>query len=611
MIDEQRYRSLIQQLATGGIAGNKTYHQVRDQYMPIDSESMGYMNGGGVGSMMQPRMNFKLGGGEFEEDQTIGLTNIINSDLPQSNNTDVAFTPGSFLDNQINKLNTLEQMGFPQPKLEELKQKDMKQFQKTGTPLSLPKDQYAMAISNYDDLFSPKTMNDVYTGSMNLDGTVAGARDFSNFDKARMGNANEITDRNRGQVIERNPSAPFNRGFTMADIAGPSTIDRFSNSVGPTPNEITDRNRGQIGSNNLAQDLAGVARNTTQAEFDSLVDDDFEEMKGINFRDSPVGLFNRQNNIATGIIDKNITNKAYNTGTPQATAEFLAANDFPIPENLKQFLEIEAATGKYISKKSPNNFMSFINNVPTPFGLARRGLGAVFGANSPLSRKMRGVNEKTGLANTQAQYEQNRTDRQAQSRTDNMVDRISKGKSVRSNPRDAGTTTAQKNDISAALQDRGRTGQYSKDGSGSGSGCFIKGTLITMADGSTKEVQKVDLGDNVAKGGKVFATGKFLVENLHDYKGIQVSGSHMVNEDNTWVRVEDSKHGKSLGDDEHVVYVFGSENRRILINDILFTDYFEVKDQEQLLKEKDKFFDNWKTFAINEDSSNVNTLNAN
>jgi hypothetical protein len=33
------------------------------------------------------------------------------------------------------------------------------------------------------------------------------------------------------------------------------------------------------------------------------------------------------------------------------------------------------------------------------------------------------------------------------------------------------------------------------------------------------------------EGGKVFATGKFLVENLHDYKGIKVSGSHMVNEE--------------------------------------------------------------------------------
>jgi hypothetical protein len=131
-----------------------------------------------------------------------------------------------------------------------------------------------------------------------------------------------------------------------------------------------------------------------------------------------------------------------------------------------------------------------------------------------------------------------------------------------------------------------------------------------MADGSTKAVEQVDLGDDVAEGGKVFATGKFLVENLHDYKGIKVSGSHMVSEEGNWVRVEDSKYGKPLGDDEHTVYVFGSENRRILINDILFTDYFEVTDQEKLLKYENKFFDNWRSYSKNEDINNVNTLNA-
>ena len=142
-------------------------------------------------------------------------------------------------------------------------------------------------------------------------------------------------------------------------------------------------------------------------------------------------------------------------------------------------------------------------------------------------------------------------------------------------------------------------------------GCFLKGTLITMADGTTKPVEQVDLGDEVAVGGKVFAVGRFLNTELYDYKGIKVSGSHMVNEDGTWMRVRDTKHGKSLGDDQNTVYVFGSENRRILINNILFTDYFEIEDQEQLLKEEDKFFDNWKTFANNEDQKNVNTLNAN
>jgi hypothetical protein len=147
-------------------------------------------------------------------------------------------------------------------------------------------------------------------------------------------------------------------------------------------------------------------------------------------------------------------------------------------------------------------------------------------------------------------------------------------------------------------------------GGGSDPGCFIKGTLITMADKTTKPVEQVDLEDEVAVGGKVFAVGKFLNTELYDYKGIKVSGSHMVNEEGVWMRVRDTKHGKSLGDDKHTVYVFGSENRRILINGILFTDYFEVKDQEKLLKYEDKFFDNWRSYSKNEDINNVNTLNA-
>ena len=147
-------------------------------------------------------------------------------------------------------------------------------------------------------------------------------------------------------------------------------------------------------------------------------------------------------------------------------------------------------------------------------------------------------------------------------------------------------------------------------GGGGGNGCFLKGTQVTMADGSTKAVEKVDLGDEVAKGGKVFAAGRFLIDNLHNYKGIKVSGSHMVNEDGNWTRVEDSKHGKALEDDEHTVYVFGSENRRILINDILFTDYFEVKEQEKFLENEEDFFKNWKQFSKEHNESNVNILNA-
>ena len=142
-----------------------------------------------------------------------------------------------------------------------------------------------------------------------------------------------------------------------------------------------------------------------------------------------------------------------------------------------------------------------------------------------------------------------------------------------------------------------------------GGGCFVAGTPITMADGTTKPVELVDLRDEVAVGGYVFATGKFLIDNLYEYKGIKVSGAHMVKEDGRWMRVMDSEHGVSLGDDEHVVYVFGSEYRRILINGIEFTDYFEISEKEELLNHGDKFFGIWQDHDRQIHDENVKILN--
>ena len=140
-------------------------------------------------------------------------------------------------------------------------------------------------------------------------------------------------------------------------------------------------------------------------------------------------------------------------------------------------------------------------------------------------------------------------------------------------------------------------------------GCFIAGTPITMADGSTKPVEQVDIKDEVAIGGYVFAAGKFLINNLYEYKGIKVSGSHMVKEDNQWVRVEDSKFGKSLGTGDHIVYVFGCENRRILIGNTLFTDYFDGFEQEGLTKLGEKYFEEYREHEYEADKTVVDTIN--
>jgi hypothetical protein len=154
------------------------------------------------------------------------------------------------------------------------------------------------------------------------------------------------------------------------------------------------------------------------------------------------------------------------------------------------------------------------------------------------------------------------------------------------------------------------TGGSSSGTPGSGGGCFIAGTMITMADGSQKPVEQVDIKDEVAVGGFVFATGKFLIDNLYDYKGIKVSGTHMVKEDGKWTRVQDSEHGVSLGDDEHIVYVFGAEHRRILIDGILFTDYFELSEQQELTNHGEQFFSNWQDHDRQIHDKNVNILNA-
>jgi len=145
--------------------------------------------------------------------------------------------------------------------------------------------------------------------------------------------------------------------------------------------------------------------------------------------------------------------------------------------------------------------------------------------------------------------------------------------------------------------------------SGGDDGCFAKGTLISMADGTTKPVEDVDISDEVKLGGFVFATGKFLINNLYEYKGIQVSGSHMVFEDGKWLRVEDSELSKLITKDDTIVYVFGSENRRIVIDDVVFTDYFEVNEQEKLKQVGDFYFTNWKKDAKITSKSNLEVRN--
>ena len=281
-------------LGTGGITGNKTYHQYHDQFVPMDSESMGYMNGGGVGSMMQPRMNFAGGGGDF-----IGLnpndTSIQIEDLTETDNN------GNFL---ISAADALPDQ--------------------TGTISSMPSITNNNLRTIEGSLIDGDDPSSRYAVQQDFKSDRPFDRDFSLFDKARMGNANQIPDRNRGQVIERNPSAPFNRGFTMADVANTATgpFDRDFSSfdearMGAPANSslgYQDGIMGMVGNdpfagmNALEKDIAKQAMNTSQTEFDGDFNSEFYNDNGIYTKQKgePILAENRGN------ILKNLVNKDTN-----------------------------------------------------------------------------------------------------------------------------------------------------------------------------------------------------------------------------------------------------------------------------------------------------------
>ena len=123
--------------------------------------------------------------------------------------------------------------------------------------------------------------------------------------------------------------------------------------------------------------------------------------------------------------------------------------------------------------------------------------------------------------------------------------------------------------------------------------CFLAGTMVTMEDGTKKAIETIDLGESVKIGGRIFACGKFICDDLHDYHGIKVSGSHLVLENGKWIQVKDSADSNFISDEVVTTYNFGTENRRLEIEGITFTDYFEIHEKEKLQLVGDEYFNDW------------------
>jgi hypothetical protein len=108
--------------------------------------------------------------------------------------------------------------------------------------------------------------------------------------------------------------------------------------------------------------------------------------------------------------------------------------------------------------------------------------------------------------------------------------------------------------------------------SNAGTFCFDPNTLVQMADGSEKKIKEIQLGDQT-KGGEVTGVFQFKAsDEIHDYKGVTVAGSHYVKENGRFIMVQDSPISVKI-DKIPVVYSLDTTGRRIFIKDIEFADY--------------------------------------
>ena len=93
-----------------------------------------------------------------------------------------------------------------------------------------------------------------------------------------------------------------------------------------------------------------------------------------------------------------------------------------------------------------------------------------------------------------------------------------------------------------------------------------------MADGSEKKIKDIKLGDST-KGGEVTGVFQFkATDEIYNYKGVTVAGSHYVKENDEFIMVKDSPLAIKI-DKIPVVYSLDTTGRRIFINDIEFADY--------------------------------------
>lgn len=117
--------------------------------------------------------------------------------------------------------------------------------------------------------------------------------------------------------------------------------------------------------------------------------------------------------------------------------------------------------------------------------------------------------------------------------------------------------------------------------------CHAAGTLIRMTDGTLKAIETLQIGDQVALGGRIVGRGEVLATDMFDYLGTRVNGRHAVFEDGRWLRVEKSAKATPVFTAEPVmVYPLVTEAHLLVCEHYVCADFAETNDADMSASER-------------------------
>jgi hypothetical protein len=113
--------------------------------------------------------------------------------------------------------------------------------------------------------------------------------------------------------------------------------------------------------------------------------------------------------------------------------------------------------------------------------------------------------------------------------------------------------------------------------------CFDKNTKLIMKNGTSKIITELEVGERLFNNNLI--TSKIVVESkgsvMYNLNNVVVSDSHMVKYQNKWLRVEEHPNAIKIEQyNEPYLYCINTENKVIEINNIVFTDWDEIYDDD-------------------------------